>query len=225
LSTNAVLNANDQPLAYVYLNHSVAGSGAYAWTNTVTISQVAAGPYHLFVVADDAYYGLQISESTKANNTNSVVVTVQVADLAPVSISAPAVVSGGQAVPVACVVTNQGNGSAIGYWYDGIYLSTNAVLNASDRPLDYTYQNHSVAAGGSYAWTNSINIAQLVGGPYNLFVVADDPYYGNQIFESSKANNTNSVAVTVQVADLVPVPGVVPAVVTVGKAMSIACVV
>src|SRR5207249_249289 len=132
----------------------------------------------------------------------SVSVTVQVADLAPATIGAPAAVSVGQAMAVVCVVTNQGNGSGLGGWYDGIYLSINAVLNASDQPLSSVYQNHNVVAAGSYAWTNTITIPQVVGGAYRLFVVADDPRYGYQISEASKANNTNSFAVTVQVPDL-----------------------
>src|SRR5437016_1138812 len=110
-------------------------------------------------------------------------VTVEVPDLAPASIAAPAALSVGQPVSVVGVVTNQGNGGGLGYWYDGIYLSTNTVLSASDQPLSYVCQSHSVTAGGSYAWTNSITIPQVVGGSYHLFVVADDPYYGNQISE------------------------------------------
>src|SRR5207302_349710 len=149
-------------------------------------------------VADDPYYGNQISEASKANNTNSVGVLVQVPDLAPLSIAAPASVSAGQSVAVACVVTNQGNGSGLGYWYDTIYLSTNAVLNATDGALEYAYLNHNVAASGAYSWTNTVTIPQLAAGPYHLFVVADVPAYGPQISESSKANNTNSVVVTVQ---------------------------
>ena len=225
LSTNAVLNANDQPLSYVYQNHNVAASGKYTWTNTIIIPQVGAGPYYLFVVADDPYYGNQISESSKANNTNAIAVTVQVPDLAPASIVVPAAMSPGQAVAVVCVVTNTGNGSANGYWYDTIYLSSNVVLSAGDRPLTYVYRTHSVTAAGSYAWTNTVTIPEVAGGPYYLFVVADDPYYGLPISEVSKANNTNSVSVTVQVPDLVPALGSVPAVVAVGKVLSVACVV
>ena len=100
----------------MYQNHSVAGGGSYAWTNSITIPQLVGGSYHLFVVADDPRYGYQVSESSKANNTNSVSVTVQVADLALGSISALAAVSVGQAVPVTCVVTNQGTGGGFGGW-------------------------------------------------------------------------------------------------------------
>ena len=56
-------------------------------------------------------------------------------DLAPAVPGLPAFVSVGQAVTVVGVVTNQGNGGGLGYWYDGIYLSTNTVLSASDQPL------------------------------------------------------------------------------------------
>src|SRR5439155_19597335 len=164
-----------KPLSYVGQAHSVTAGGSYAWTTSITIPQLVGGSYHLFVVVDDPRYGYQISESSKVNNTNSVLVTVQVPDLAPASIAAPAALSVGQAVSVVCVVTNQGNGSGLGGWYDTIYLSTNAALNANDQPLGYVYQNHNVAGASSYAWTNTITILQLVGGSYHLFVVADDP--------------------------------------------------
>src|SRR5438046_5105203 len=139
--------------------------------------------YRLFLVAADPRYGsyYPLPDASPIYNTNSLLVTVQVPDLAPSSIGAPAAVSVGQSVSVVCVVTNQGNGGGLGYWYDGIYLSTNTALSASDQPLSYVGQAHSVTAGGSYAWTNSITIPQLVGGSYHLFVVANDPYSGNQI--------------------------------------------
>src|SRR5437879_2404903 len=180
LNSNAVFNAIHNSLSYVYQNHNVTADSRYAWTNTITIPQVVGGAYSLFVVANDPRYGYQISEASKANNTNSVLVTVQVPDLAPAVPSLPALVSVGQSVAVVCVVTNQGNGGGLGYWYDGIYLSTNTVLSPSDQPLSYVGQAHSVTAGGSYTWTNTITIPQLVGGSYHLFVVANDPYYGNQ---------------------------------------------
>lgn len=57
-------------------------------------------------------------------------------DLVPVSVSAPQGVSG-QSVAVVAVVTNVGGGSAVGNWYDGIYLSTNAVLATSTMSAPY----------------------------------------------------------------------------------------
>src|SRR5262249_44869369 len=150
-------------------------------TNTITIPQVTGGLYHLFVVADDPSYGYPVSESSKANNTNSVSVTIQVPDLAPAVPGLPAAVSVGQSVSVGCVVTNQGNGGGLAYWYDVIYLSTNTVLNATDQPLSSVGQSHIVMPGGLYSWTNTITIPQLAGGAYHLFVVVDDPRYGLQI--------------------------------------------
>ena len=112
-------------------------------------------------------------------------------DLLPVSVSTPLGVSG-QSVTVVTVATNQGGGVAAGYWYDGIYLSTNAVLATNATPSTYVYQNHNVAAGGLYAWTNTVGLPQLGSGTYYLFVRVADPYYGNQLYEANKTNNTST---------------------------------
>jgi hypothetical protein len=112
-------------------------------------------------------------------------------DLLPVSVSTPLGVSG-QSVTVVTVATNQGGGVAAGYWYDGIYLSTNAVLATNATPSTYVYQNHNVGAAGLSAWTNMVSLPQLSSGTYYLFVRVADPYYSSQPYEATKTNNTSA---------------------------------
>jgi hypothetical protein len=139
----------------------------------------------------DPYYGNQLYESTKTNNLSAGLAITALPDIAPVSLSAPTGIAG-RAVQLVLVATNQGAGSASGYWYDGIYLSTNAVLATNAVPLTYVYQNHSVGAGSNYVWTNSVSLPAAAVGNYYLIVHLADPYYGNQLQESIATNNISS---------------------------------
>lgn len=168
-----------------------AAEASYEQSVRMTLPMSASGPGYVDWVADIYNY---VYESTKANNTNaSVRVTFNLVppDLLPVSVSTPLGISG-QNVTVVTVATNQGGGVAAGYWYDGIYLSTNAVLATNATPSTYVYQNHNVAAGGLYAWTNTVSLPQLSSGTYYLFVRVADPYYSSQPYEATKTNNTSA---------------------------------
>jgi hypothetical protein len=188
LSTSPVFDTNATLLTEVDVyDTTVAAGGSYAWTNSVSLPQEPAGTYYLFVVVD---YQSQVYESTKTNNTSAALALAPVTpDLAPVSVSAPAAGTVGQSVSVTCVVTNQGLGSASGTWYDGIYFSSNSVFGANATRLPGVGGNHNVAAGSSYAWTNSVTLPQVPAGTYYLFVVVD---YQSQVYESTKANNTSA---------------------------------
>jgi hypothetical protein len=114
-------------------------------------------------------------------------------DLAPVAVALPGSVISGGFVEVSCLVTNEGTGSASGYWYDTIYFNSNAIPNPTNATLlGYVYQNHNMSAGGSYAWTNRVTVPQVPVGAYYLFVVVDDPALGNVVYEATKTNNTSA---------------------------------
>ena len=66
---------------------------------------------------------------------------------------------------------------------------------ASDADLERYVDDLDIAVSGTYGWTINVTIPQVAGGTYRLFVVANDPLYGLQVAEGSKANNTNSVLV------------------------------
>jgi CARDB/Immunoglobulin domain len=196
-TSNAVPNVtNATLLTSVYENHSVTANGSYAWTNSVSLPQVPAGTYYLFVVVDDpSVYGDVVYEVTKTNNVSpAIALSAVTPDLAPVSVGLPASGVAGTSIQVSCVVTNQGTGSASGPWADGIYFTSNAVPNVTNATLlTSVYENHSVTANGSYAWTNSVTLPQVQAGTYYLFVVVDDPsVYGNVVYEVTKTNNVSA---------------------------------
>jgi hypothetical protein len=192
-ATNAAMS-NQQGVASAVEYAPLAAGAGYEQSLHMTLPASASGTGYVDWVADIYDY---IYESNKSNNT-SVVVPVAFnlvpPDLVPVSVSAPYGVTGSSVtvVTVVTVVSNQGAGSAVGTWYDGIYLSTNAVLASNAVPATYMYVNQDVVPGGEYAWTNSVSLPPLTGATYYLFVRVADPYYGNQLYESTKTNNTSA---------------------------------
>src|SRR5205814_1781610 len=106
--------------------------GSYAWTNTVTLPQVPAGTYYLYVEIGRASCRERVYNSAKANKLSANLDLTEVTpDLAPVQWSSPVAGVSGTSVQVTCVVTNQGSGSASGYWYDGIYFISKGVLETN----------------------------------------------------------------------------------------------
>jgi uncharacterized repeat protein (TIGR01451 family) len=222
-STNRVFTTNATSLGYTYLNHNVAGGGSYSWTNTVVVPTSATNAYYLFVVVDDPKYGDVILEETKTNNIGELAAGTVALDLAPVAMTITS--SGSSGVQLVCVVTNQGAAAAQGLWYDGIYGSTNPAFTTNAVSLGYTYLNHSVAGGGNYSWTNTITIPSTATNAYYLFVVADDPNYGDFIYETTKSNNVAVLALGTVAPDLAPVSLQVPVVGVAGGTVSLVCVV
>jgi hypothetical protein len=189
-ATNAAMT-NAQNIGSATEYAPLAAGGSYEQSVRMTLPMSASGTGYLDWVVDNYNY---VYESNETNNTSAsvpVAFTLVPPDLLPVSVNAPFGISG-SSVTVVTVATNQGGGVASGYWYDGIYLSTNAVLATNATPSTYVYQNHNVAAGGLYAWTNTVGLPQLGSGTYYLFVRVADPYYGSQLYEANKTNNTSA---------------------------------
>jgi hypothetical protein len=207
--------------AYFYENWYPPGlspGGSYTVTNEVPLPP-QSGTYWLVIEAD-AFDGL--GESSATNNTligsTPVTVSYEVVppDLAPVSVAAVTnqVVfypPGPQApsVAVACVVTNEGLGAAVGYWYDVISISTNATTNgiiSSQGFWQYYWNLPGVPAGGMYAETNVVSLPQQ-SGTYWLIYQAN--VYG-ELYEPDTNNNTLVASVPVTVSYQVVPPDLAP---------------
>src|SRR5258705_196090 len=70
---------------------------------------------------------------------------------------------------VAWGVTNQGNGVAAGFWYDYVYVSTNAVLDTEDTIVWAAGEVGPVAVSGEYARTNTVQLPQQSGTYWLIF--------------------------------------------------------
>ncbi|SFQ65926.1 CARDB domain-containing protein [Hymenobacter arizonensis] len=184
LSTNTVLDAGDVLLSTVMGGSLGANQTNYRSAYPVVPVGTAPGSYYVLFVADpqDA-----VVETNETNNVRSLFLTVQAPtmDLSIQSVYlSPVSVAAGGATAASCYLYNQGNATAtpatVGY-----YLSTNAVLDASDVLLGST--NGSLSGGNSSS--RYINLTVPAGtaiGSYYVLFVAD---YLNQVVETNENNN------------------------------------
>ena len=115
-------------------------------------------------------------------------------DLVTTSVLGPTNAIAGQAINVTWTVANEGvNVTSSDYWYDGIYLSTNAVFNPDGSVLlgNYGYfgglgLTSSYTQSGSFTISANLIPTNIAYATYYLFVDADA---GNHVYELNKTNN------------------------------------
>ena len=127
-------------------------------------------------------------------------------DLVVSEVTIPSGVSWGHSgVEVSWTVTNQGTGTTLTDWYDGIYISSDLVFDSADTFVS----NRRVGSespketGESYTASKTVIIPSgkgITGKPY-LFVVAD--YYQNFEKESNEENNAGVASNLITHSDLV----------------------
>jgi subtilase family serine protease len=212
LSTDAALDGADTYVSNVGTanQYNLAAGASYTTTTTMQLPAVAAGSYYLIVKAD--YSGNRAYESNETNNTYAVPLTIGTADLAVTSFVAPATAGPQALVSLTWTVQNGGTAAATGSysggccgdyrWYDGVYLSTDGVLDAGDTFVSNwgTANQYNLAAGASYTTTTTMQLPAVAAGNYQLIVATD--YSGARVYESSDANNTYAVPIAIGTADL-----------------------
>ncbi|MEI6566018.1 MAG: RHS repeat-associated core domain-containing protein [Verrucomicrobiota bacterium] len=123
-------------------------------------------------------------------------------DLAVVSVAVPLSLAFGSTATLSYTVTNHGPGNVTATnWIDAVYLSHDAVLDATDILLAGQTMARSLAAGAAY--TNSVDLAIPVveEGNYHLIVSVDDTW---QVLEVHQMNNEYATPVLVGAATLTP---------------------
>ena len=171
---------------------------------------VANGNYYLLVVVDKD--GL-VSESNEANNVSAAVaISVVRADLVAEAVAAPSTVAPGQVVNVSWTGRNAGPGTANGafdsyiwdphyYWWDRVYVSTDAAWSADDVLVGSYQKRDALAGGATYAAAMAPQFPAVANGNYYLLVVEDKD---GLVDEGNEANNVSAaLAITVGRSDLV----------------------
>ena len=187
LSTNAVFDASDVLLSTAPGSSLGGGQSSSRYGYPVVPAGTAAGSYYLLFVADPTN---AVAETIETNNIQALALTV----LAPtydLTISSPYLtpssVAPGGTTQASCYLYNLGNALAspatIGY-----YLSTNAVLDASDVLIANSTGTVSGQSYSSRTTTLTVPAGTAVGSYYVLFV-AD---YLNQLAEINENNNVGS---------------------------------
>ncbi|HVV71236.1 MAG TPA: CARDB domain-containing protein, partial [Verrucomicrobiae bacterium] len=197
ISTNSNVDTTARLVGNWSETSSLPAGGTYWRTNTCTLPVIQSGAYYLNFTTDASR---TLYESDFSNNSVTVPVnfTIQPADLAPVVLQAPATLTAPPRpdVVVAWGVTNQGLGSALGYWQDTLYLSPTPDFGPSTFALLNSYQTGPVEAQGIYWQTNSITLPVTQSGTYYLMFRADN---GNSLFEDVTNNNWITTPMSIQI--------------------------
>ncbi|MDQ2769535.1 MAG: T9SS type A sorting domain-containing protein [Bacteroidota bacterium] len=192
LSTNTVFDASDVLLntAVGYTLNGGQSSSRYAYP--IIPANTAAGSYFVLYVADPAN---AVAETNETNNVASLALTVQ-APTYDLYISStylsPNSVAPGGSTQASCYLYNQGNALASPATI-GFYLSTNAVLDASDVLIGNSTGTVSGQSSSSRYATLTVPTGTAAGSYYVLFV-AD---YLNQLAETNENNNISTATLQV----------------------------
>jgi subtilase family serine protease len=190
-SANTTLDASDTELGTRSVPALAAGAGSSGSTTVAVPAGAAPGTYYVFARADRDG---GIAESNEANNATYTVVRVG-ADLqvATATLSAASVAAGGSVVLTDA--TQNSGGAAAAPSATRAYLSANATLDAADTLLGIRVLA-GLAAGESQSGTTAITIpAGTAPGLWFVIVKADAD---GAVVESSEANNTRWVTITVK---------------------------
>ena len=190
--------------AQAYIDTLPEPGGIYTRTFSQTIKppdEVVPGNYYLLFIADAYHY---IGESNETNNQIALPFTLQAPDppeLTIASATAPSSSSVGGTLNLSWTVMNSGATAATAYWYDAIYLSSDASFDAGIDTLIDSFSaadSSPLAAGGSYTLAKTISLpGNSTAGDYFLIIKADDS--SNQD-ELSETNNTISLPIAIGLA-------------------------
>jgi VCBS repeat-containing protein len=208
LSTDQVLDpGNDTLLSDLGHAGEVPAGGSYAGSKSVPLPNGVSGTFYLCIAADAENKVLE--KTQEANNSTCsqgpvVIVLTPSPDLQVSSVQAPESGYSGETVTITWTVSNAGPGVAEGAWRDTVILSEDADLATSvDNRLLTGFVHseaagNSLAAGGSYSRTESVQLPVGVVGNYFVFVVVD---YETSVYEgTNEGNNAGHDATAIRIA-------------------------
>ncbi len=184
--------------------------GSYQNTITETVPDGLSGSFYLIVDADSGDAVFELDQTSKFGATATPIqVASMPADLVVTAASGPATGQAGGAVLLDWTVANQGSGdSAVTSWQDNVYADTGSSLSSNAILLGSYTHNGLLAAGDSYNQSQLVTLPINLSGPYNLFVVTNepaDPKDPSPVYELDTVNDTSAavpVTVVQQLADL-----------------------
>jgi len=191
LSTNSALDSSDFLLPGGRPVPTLAPGASSSGSVTLTIpSTWQTGSYYLIAKTDGDNTQPETSEG---NNTAARVLQIG-GDLIVSALTAPSAAAPGATIQIGETTTNQRSG-AIAASTTRIYLSTNAVLDASDVLLS-SRQVPALAGGASSAASSiSVDLPPASGvGAYYLIAKADAD---NVVPETDETNNTTARAIQI----------------------------
>ncbi|MCE5334113.1 MAG: tandem-95 repeat protein [Desulfobacteraceae bacterium] len=179
----------DQYLGYQYHTGGLAKGESYTATSEFNVPAGLSGPFYVFVSTD---WGNYISEETnKLNNSGFDPGSVKVAlappaDLVVGEIDIPANAVPGQNALIGYSILNQGEETAVGSWYDSIYISADDTWDLGDALFGRVLHSGDVLAGSSYSGSLEAPLPGVTPGQYHVIIRSD---ILNHVRESNEHNN------------------------------------
>lgn len=185
LSSDAIITTSDTRVgsrSVSALNSQASSSGSTTVTLSTTLSP---GTYYIGVLADYSNARVEQDESNNALAGPQIVITPG-PDLVVSSVSGPATGTRGSSIAINDSVRNQGSGNCSSF-YVAYYLSTDVVINTSDRYLGRRSVS-SLNVGQTSSATTSVTLSTSIPvGTYYIGAIVD---YLNSRPEQNETNNS-----------------------------------
>ena len=177
LSPTAAYAATAIVLGSLTYYGSLNAGGSYQQSVSETVPNGLSGNYYLIVIADSGYAVFELDQVSKIGVSSSPIQVVsEPADLVVSGAIAPASGQAGGGVLVDWTVANLGAGdTAVASWQDNVYADTGSTLTSNAILLGSYTHNGLLAAGASYSESQDVPMPISLSGPYNLFVVTNEP--------------------------------------------------
>src|SRR5262249_23208407 len=139
---------------------------SYTRTLTVKARHDLTGPWYVLVSTDPPRKMVergQLFESDESNNVGHTVTALLFdqpppAELAVETVSVPESAAAGSPVSIQWKVKNPSANPATASWTDVAYLSTDAILDGTDRPIGRVIHSTSLDAGAFYTASLAANL-------------------------------------------------------------------
>lgn len=152
-------------------------AGNYAFTGvaagTYTVALVVPGRYAQTLPTAPGTYTVTLSDDRAIETGRDFAAAVAQIDIQVANVHAPAMAPIGREFPVNWSVQNNAAQPVIGDWQDAVYLSQDAVLDASDQLLAVVPHTGGLTAGGSYQQTLNVSAPAVAVGNYRVIVQTD----------------------------------------------------
>jgi len=195
LSTDTLFQAQTDTLLFSSTQtNDLSAAASYTFTNALTLPDAIEGPYYLLCVADrdgDIY------EKGRTNNqivVHPIELTDQAPDLQVDHVQAPEQAAAGGTLSVTWQVANHGpEPTPESYWVDGIYLSSDGILDpAFDLQLGLIPRRGALQPGETYTHAATVALREDFEGMHTVYVEADT---WNQVYERHlETNNVTPAA-------------------------------
>ncbi|MCP4966482.1 MAG: hypothetical protein GY926_14780, partial [bacterium] len=135
------------------------------------------------------------AENNNSNSTDVTSVTRPYPNLVATITGVPGTARGGETTSISWQVTNTGDRDTVATgWTDRVYLSSDAVLDASDELLAAIDHVGALAQGADYAVTTDVDIPVGIEGDFYLLTATDEEQV--VVEPDTRADNVDAAAIS-----------------------------